>query len=509
MSHLNRTFASMKYISVFIFLNLYLYQFLPAQELHSIGTPVNSMHTEYAPAISPDDKTIIFQSSRQGGVYKLFEAKYDEKTKKWSEPKYLSNINNFFESKTYIFGPCLSYDGNYLYFCTDEKGMGAMDIWVSRRKGKEWTTPSNLGYPINTDGYDGFPAVSADGKALYFMRDNKNNNNRTNSGLECYDLYVSYKQPNGAWGEPQKLPAPVNMGCERIPRIMPDGKTLYFSSFRPGGKGDLDIYKSVLGPDGRWSNPQPLNFMNTNTADNTGSINGACDKMYIASKQQNNWDIFYVDIPPEYRPAVTNIVVEGTITDTTTQKPVSAKIQVADLETKEILIEQENNNYDGTYMVVVPVGKDYEITVSAKGYFFNSMEINAKEITTYKEIDKDVKLEKLKKDKAIQLKNIYFDFDSYKLKPESYIELDKVVRLMQENPEIIIELSAHTDDKGKHEYNMTLSNNRAKSAADYIISKGIDKNRIRSIGYGESKPLLPNSTDENRAINRRVEFKIL
>ncbi|MCS7028425.1 MAG: OmpA family protein [Bacteroidia bacterium] len=480
-----------------------------AQQLHSIGAPVNTTHTEYAPAISPDDKTIIFQSSRQGGVYKLYESKYDEKTKKWSEPKYLSNINNFFESKTYIFGPCLSYDGNYLYFCTDEKGMGAMDIWVSRRKGKEWTTPTNLGPPINTEGYDGFPAISADGKALYFMRDNKSSNNKTNSGLECYELYVSYKQPDGSWGEPQKLPPPVNLGCERIPRIMPDGKTLYFASYRPGGKGDLDIYKSVLGPDGKWSNPQALDFMNTSGPDNTGSINAACDKMYIASKAGNNWDIFYVGIPPEYRPATTNIVVEGTIADSTTQKPVPAKIQVADLETKEILIEQENNAHDGTYMVVVPTGKDYEITVSAKGYFFNSMEINAKEITTYQEIDKDIKLEKLKKDKPVPLNHIYFDFDSYKLKPESYIELDKVVRLMQENPEIRIELSAHTDDRGKDDYNMILSNNRAKAAAEYIISKGIDKNRIVPRGYGETKPIVPNTTDENRAINRRVEFKIL
>lgn len=480
-----------------------------AQSLNTIGSPVNSIHTEYAPAISPDGKTIIFQSSRQNSVYKLFESKLDTLTQKWSEPKYLSNINNYFESKTYIFGPCLSYDGNYLYFCTDDKGMGAMDIWVSRRKGKEWTIPANLGYPINTAGYDGFPSISADGKSLYFMREDKSSSKRTNTGLECYDLYVSYQQPKGGWGEPEKLPAPVNMGCERLPRIMPDNKTLYFSSFRAGGKGELDIYKSVKGPDGKWSNPQVLSFMNTNTADNTGSITAACDRMYIASKQNNNWDIFWVTIPEEYRPETANIVIEGTVLDKETQKPIVAKIQVTDLETQQVVIEEENNAFDGTYMIVVPAGKDYDVSVSAKGYFFNSTEFDVQSLSTYKEFDRDIKLEKLKKDKAIQLKHIYFDFDSYQVKSSAFAELDKVVRLMNDNPEISIELSAHTDDKGKEDYNMTLSNQRAKSAAQYIISKGVTASRLIAKGYGKSKPLVPNDTDENRAINRRVEFKIL
>ena len=151
------------------------------------------------------------------------------------------------------------------------------------------------------------------------------------------------------------------------------------------------------------------------------------------------------------------------------------------------------------------------IRATADKFFAQSENLNLDSLVKagYKEIHKDLYLVPIEIGQVVRLNNVFFDFDKWDLRPESFVELDRVVKLLKENPKIEIEMSAHTDSKGSDEYNFRLSDNRARSVMEYILSKGIDASRITSKGYGESMPVAENETDEGRQLNRRVEFKIL
>ncbi|RYG05559.1 MAG: OmpA family protein, partial [Chitinophagaceae bacterium] len=159
----------------------------------------------------------------------------------------------------------------------------------------------------------------------------------------------------------------------------------------------------------------------------------------------------------------------------------------------------------------LPYDKNYSIRAKADKFFAVSENFNLDSMVRAgnRVIHKDLYLVPIEIGSVVRLNNVFFDFDKYDLRPESFVELDRVVKLLKENPTIEIEMSAHTDSKGSDEYNFRLSDNRAKSVRQYIISKGISESRIISQGYGETRPEVPNDTDENRQINRRVEFKIL
>jgi outer membrane protein OmpA-like peptidoglycan-associated protein len=159
----------------------------------------------------------------------------------------------------------------------------------------------------------------------------------------------------------------------------------------------------------------------------------------------------------------------------------------------------------------LPYNRNYSIRAKAEHFFAISENLNLDSLVKagYKEIHKDLYLAPIEIGTVVRLNNVFFDFDKWDLRPESFVELDRVVKLMRENPAIEIEMSAHTDSRGSDEYNFKLSDNRAASVREYILSKGIDPGRIVSHGYGETKPVVPNTTDENRQLNRRVEFTIL
>jgi outer membrane protein OmpA-like peptidoglycan-associated protein len=170
-----------------------------------------------------------------------------------------------------------------------------------------------------------------------------------------------------------------------------------------------------------------------------------------------------------------------------------------------------SNPTDGAFKIVLPYDKNYSIRATADKFFAQSENLNLDSLfkAGYKEIHKDLYLMPIEIGQIVRLNNVFFDFDKWDLRPESFVELDRVVKLLNENPAVEIEMSAHTDSRGSDDYNFKLSDNRARSVMEYILSKGIAPNRIISQGYGETKPVVPNDTDENRQLNRRVEFKIL
>jgi outer membrane protein OmpA-like peptidoglycan-associated protein len=205
------------------------------------------------------------------------------------------------------------------------------------------------------------------------------------------------------------------------------------------------------------------------------------------------------------------VLVSGNVYNAKTKQPLSADLIYETLPDGAIAGNGSSNPDDGAFKIVLPYDKNYSIRATADKFFAVSENLNLDSLVKegYKEIHKDLYLVPIEIGQVVRLNNVFFDFDKFFLRPESFVELDRVVKLLNENPAIEIEMSAHTDSKGSDEYNYTLSDNRARSVMEYIISKGISSSRIRSKGYGETKPVVSNDTDEGRQLNRRVEFVIL
>jgi len=488
---------------------------LNAQEMTNLEEPVNtSDYTEYSPTISSDGNTMIFESDRSEFMksWKLYKTT-KLPNEKWSEPKYISEINDSGDSIDFIGGPFLTYDNKYLFFTSNRSGgWGDIDIWYSIKQGETWSKPINIGEPINTIGYEGFPSVSSDGKSLYFMY---KPSSPVADDERCFSIYVSHKKNDDTWSEPEKLPYPINTGCEYCPRIMSDNKTLCFSSKRGNNKDNFDLYLAKLKDDGTWSEPKPLNMINTNKDDNFIAIPASNDVMYFTIEVDWNEDIYSLKIPLEYKNDISlipqekiNFMILGNIYDSETKLPIyNANISITNSSTNKLL-NIINSISNGYYDYAIRGVYKFNISVSAKGYYYLSENIDFTNDILKKDFKKDFYLVPLKLNSSFVL-SITFDNDKYDIRPSAIPELNKVVNLLKENSDLTVEISAHTDSLGSILHNQELSNNRAKSVVDYLVSKGINKNRLIAKGYGSKFPKYPNDTEANMSKNRRVEFKIV
>ena len=569
---------------------LFFTSYIQAQIRRPLGPPVNTpQFNEYAPSISANNKTMIFETDRAGeGKWELYYTTKNEKNK-WTPAKPITNINKVGKENDLIGGPSISYDGKTLFFFASfEGGKGDMDIYYSNWNGTDWSEPKTLGETVNTKAYEGFPSVSADGKSLYFIRDSFSK--RKDKAL-CYSIWLSKKQEDGTWGVAEKLPAPINGDCEKSPRIMADNRTLIFSSIRKDGVGGFDLYQSFQEDDGSWATPINLEYINTEEDDQFASVSAAGDLMYYYT----TGDIYTVTIPDKYR-KYKLVTVDGKVIDAITKQPIATKItsksnnnkeraistivdanglfsmiyrvgskyelsttplndyfpykgsmdmttaketdnieknielipkkipyqfQLLDKETKVILKDPKVKVMDAetkqllevkvekdVATVTVEIGKAYKFAANALGYTFFSRGFKPDTADVFKDRLKKVPLAVLKKDAIVQLQDITFETGKADLKPDSNEELDRLVGLLEGNQTIKVEISAHTDDVGNDDSNLKLSEKRAKTVVDYLTKKGIKAERMTAKGYGETQPLVANDTDENKAKNRRVQFKI-
>jgi OOP family OmpA-OmpF porin len=330
-------------------------------------------------------------------------------------------------------------------------------------------------------------------------------------------------QKDSTWSEPKSLGKKINLPQynEMTPYLAADGVTLYFSSDRPGGLGDNDIWitKRLDSTWQKWSEPVNLGSpINTPDWDAFFTLDAGGEYAYLTNSDNGygESDIVRVKLLEREKPDPV-VLVDGNVYNKKTNEPLSASLIY---ETLPDGVEAGNgisNPSDGSFKIVLPYDKNYLIRASADKFFAVSENLDLDSLVKagYKEIHKDLYLVPIEIGQIVRLNNVFFDFDKWDLRSESFIELDRVVKLLKENPAIEIEMSAHTDSKGADEYNMTLSDNRARSCMEYILSKGIATNRITSHGYGETIPMASNTNPdgsdnpEGRQLNRRVEFKIL
>lgn len=485
--------------------------------IESLGDAVNTKYSEYAPLISADESVLIFMSRRpdsKGGekdpaIDDFFEDLYISKNEQGNWTK-AENIGEPVNSNNHDGAVFLSPDGQKLYIYRDDKGDG--NIYECELNGDKWMAPKKLSPVINSKFQEPTATFTPDGRTIYFVSD------KPEGSIGDKDIYTSRLNDKGEWSEPVNLGRTINTEYEEDGVFMhTDGKTLYFSSKGHSGMGGYDIFKTELNK-GKWLKPQNIGFpINTPDDDIFFSISASGEHGYYSSVRKGGagyrdlyritWPMEKKDTIPPRTPQVT--ILKGVITDDKTTQPVEAEVQIVDILKNEIIANFKSNRSTGRYLISLPSGRNYGIYVTSAGYLFHSENVNIPVSKGYQEIVRDIALKQIVVGNRIVLNNIFFDFDKATLRPESVSELERLTQLMKDNGTMNIELSGHTDNKGSVEYNQTLSENRAKSVFEYLINNKINKSRLKYKGYGLSRPVATNETDEGRQLNRRTEFEVL
>lgn len=469
----------------------------------NLGASVNSKMSEYLPSKTIDG-TQLFFTRRVDTYNEDFYSATRQNASNWETAQPLRGSLNTPQSEGAMM---ISQDGTWLVFtgCYRPDSYGGCDLYISYKTNEGWSAAKNLGNRINSDQWESQPCLSPDKRELYFA-------SRRPGGLGGSDIYVSRLQENGQWSDPENLGPGINSSAdEQCPFIHADNQTLYFTSSHWPGYGDDDLFLVRKVAEGKWSTPKNLGYP-INTIDREGTLFITADgkTAYYASERKDSYgglDLYSFELNPSIRPFETRWVT-GKVSDKKTGIGIPATLELTDLQNGQIISRVKTDSL-GNYLLTLPTGRDYAFTVNQKGFLFNSDQYFLKNGTVDSAVVKNIELQPIEKNASIVLKNIFFETNRFELTPASLVELDKLVILLLENPTIQIEIGGHTDNVGKAETNLLLSENRAKSVVDYLVAKKIEARRVSYKGFGLTKPIADNNTEAGRALNRRTEMKIV
>lgn len=468
----------------------------------NMGPNINTANDEYLPVATADESMLIFtrKINNNEDFYKSLKV-----NSKWDTATYLSDQIN---TPQYNEGAqSISQDGKFLFFtgCNRPDGRGRCDIYIAQKKGDDWGKPFDLSAPINTSGWESQPSISADGRTLYFVSNKK-------GGYGGYDIWKSNLTDKG-WGEPENLGPNINTAYnEQSPFIHPDDSTLYFGSNGWPGLGNKDLFVSRLGKDGKWQKPENLGYpINTNGDENGLTLTAYGNYAFFASDNLNGYggyDIYTFELPANLRPHIVTYV-KGNVYDAKTKEPLEAAVEIIDLQSNLPVYQDYSNKDEGDFLATITSGKNYGLNISKSGYLFYSENFSLIGYKEQKPFHIKALLSPIEVGNKVILKNIFFDTNKFDIRDESKAELSKLIEFLNVNPTVHIEISGHTDNAGADQFNQTLSENRARSVYEYLVTNGIAAARLVYKGYGKTQPIAPNTTDEEKAKNRRTEFMII
>lgn len=485
-------------------------------EPHPLGPAVNSPLPEYLPSLSADALTLIF-TRVVDGQEDFYIVQRAAPHAPWQTAESLLALNTPMNEGAH----CLSADGSTLVFtaCNQPGGLGSCDLYISVQRNGQWTSPRNLGPPVNTEGYETQPTLSADGRTLIFT-------SRRPGGQGNNDLWQSTRKPDGSWGQPVNLGSVINTPeDEQAPFLHPDGRTLYFMSKGHPGMGEFDLFYSRKNAQGQWLPPVNLGFP-INTPRNEGALVVSADgrTAYFARDQEEAkavasptplTDIYTFELYPEARPAPVTYA-RGKVRNARTGAPLQALVRIEMLE-DTLEGYSITSGEDGSFFLCLPLGADYAFSVEQEGFLFFSEHFELREQRQVAQpYELDITLQPVQQAAAtpepgtpVVLRNLFFATGSAEIQPASWSELDRLLRLLQDNPALRIQINGHTDDVGSEADNLQLSTRRAAAIYQFLLDKGIPESRLQYRGFGESQPLAPNDSPENRQRNRRTEFVVL
>lgn len=529
-------------LKTLLFISCFLFSFWGAtsyaqdKEKHeNLGPNINSSADELTFLISASGKTAYWVRDAHPDNYSSQDVwcSYVDASGQWAPAMHPTKPLNTREHNSGVFA--ISTDENQLlirgaYVDGEFEGRGIS--MVSRNKKGEWDDPQKLdiaNYSKYAAGKWSSVCLSADGKTLLFSFSDPANGEKSDLFVSHIILKEKWTKPksikdfgrflnklahNNTWTEPVKIRSlSVHEADDIGPYLAPDGVTLYYSSDRTGTLGNNDIWMTRR-LDDTWQNwSEPVNLgpkINTPSWDAYYCLDAKGEYAYLSSSRNSMGmsDIVKVKLAEEVRPKPV-VLVSGIVYNAKTKQPIGANIEYENLADGKNAGIAVSNPSTGEYRIVLPYGLNYGFSAYSDKFISVSDNLDLTQIASYKEIQRDLYLVPLEVGSTIRLNNIFFDFGKATLRAESYPELDRLVGYMNQNDKMEIELSGHTDNVGGAEANLKLSDDRARAVTEYLVGKGIQAARIKAKGYGETKPLAGNDTEEGKQMNRRVEFTIL
>lgn len=490
-------------------------------KIENMGDQINTEFSEHSPVISANDSVLIYTARRPeclGAKPDIFF--YDEDiyvaTKVDNEWTVGTNIGKPVNAVGHDATISLTADGQTLYIYRHKKA-GGLYVTEFDQLEQKWKEPTSVERPLNSKYYEASICQSADSSLMFFTSDRP-------GGFGGRDIYMVKKEGKTKWTEPINLGASVNTAFdEDAPYFHPDGKTLYYSSNGPGSMGGFDIFVTELNDQAESGWLDPLNMgapVNTPDDDIYFVLSQDGKSGYYASGMEGGYgekDIYHIQFPYYPYPRRYHIVeVAGLVQDVNTLDTLRAMVKLVDIETNEVLDSVLTGTDSSKYYFVLEPERTYSLVATAEGY--NSV---TESLLTPVLDENDVFLEKnmflIKPEPkveetpraAVELQHIYYDFDQDYIRPDAAEELDRAIELLAQNPDMKVMLMSHTDWFGTFDYNVDLSNRRAKNARAYLLKKGIDPNRILTDHFSENRPMETNDNDDGRQFNRRTELRLI
>jgi len=473
----------------------------------NMGNAINSDYADYGPTLSDESELFIFTSKRN--------VNYQGMETKVNEDLFYSKQNNGYWEEAQSFGKpinsiynegsaCLSSDRKTLYFarCEAPDGLGNCDLYVAKLQADgSWGEISNLGAKVNSKAWDSQPTLSTNEDTLYFASDRL-------GGFGLSDIYFTHKMKGGDWAPAQNIGPVVNTRESEVsPFFHPLYQVLYFSSRgQLYNFGDFDIYKTYK-VQGHWQEPRNIGpLVNGRGSEYYFTIDAGSKNLYYARSEADdidNLDLYSFPLPMEAHPlAVTK--VEGILTDSITRKPLSGIISIIDLD-NGVEVSSKHIRPDGSFEFDLIDKARYMMLIQSPDFFTIERELSLQQDTSFQLMTTVI-------DYSIPMvfQNIEFEQNMSTIKAEMEPVLDEVALFLIDHPTFRLEIAGHTDSYGDADFNRSLSQDRADAIKEYITRKvNIPRDRIDAIGYGNQKPLREEKTEEDRRLNRRVEFTII
>jgi len=476
-------------------------------EKEKLESPLNEFRLQYFPVLTADGGQILFTKRDGTGNYDkedIFTA-FADGNGSWTQPKSLAQaINSSFNE-----GTCsVTADGKILIYtsCDAPDSQGSCDLYIAYKVNGEWQRPTNMGAKVNSRSWDSQPSLSADGRILFFSSNRR-------GGYGGNDIWYTVRQNDGSWSDAKNLGNLVNTPKDEIsPFMFFNNEILFFASDGHQGFGGMDIFLSRV-EKGDFQKPENLGLpINDHLEQVALFITAKKDYAYYTEltkeEEENDRSLLYrFKFPEEIYLGENLTVTEGKVFNAKTGQPVNATLSLVSLTNDSTLYQFQSDGKTGDFLMIYPENAVSGLYVEKKGFLPKIYNVERDEIQNVKDLK--VELTPVASGEAFVFENVFFEFDKYDLKPESLTSLKRLKKFLLENPNVNIVISGHTDNIGNQVYNQTLSLQRAKSVQNFLVKEGLHPGRVMVEGKGDNEPLVPNSSPENQALNRRITIRIL
>lgn len=480
-------------------------QQLSVGKVENLGPPINSPVDDFGPSFTSDGKVLVFNSKRSGEQFQNIYISIN-RDGKWTEPLPIREINSNFNDET----PYITPDGGFIFFASDRDGSVvagrdgrgvkvSYDLYVSKNLGQKWAAPIRLPGAVNTADHERSPALSVDLKILYYTSWPFGNVR----GARI--MAADYK--DGSFVNPRPLPPPINNNTQEVGLIpAPDGKGVYFSSLRPGGRGGWDIWYAAF-ENGRFGEPVNLG-PGINSDKNEAYLSIIGKTLYFCSNRTDGYgryDIYMTSLEEE-RYIIFSVKDKKTGRPLSVDMNLSTRVKQEGGPTLSQDLKKRTDDRGETRVKYHPLVKDLDIFITQEGYlpYFESIVTD-----DYKNRPRNIELVPVEKEASFDIHAIYFDFESARIRPESLPFLNRLAEYLKKNPTMKFEIIGHTDLHGTDDFNNKLSLERAAAVRDFLKIRGIDPKRFRVRGAGKTQPKVPKIGKGFDEQNRRTEFRVL